>query len=284
MELKLIQRLRWTTFLECNFILRRVIATEKDCSGTSPELQMIEPRVIPLLLMADQRLVKTKRFTRPVYVGDPLNTVRIFSDLEADEIILLDIVSSKRGREPDFGFLEKITSECFAPFTYGGGVTNLDHAKKLIEIGFERVCVNTSFLRNPGLISEISEHLGSQAVVVSIDAKLSKNRERYHVQGESKLLSKQRRPEEMAVVAEELGAGELLITSVNQEGTRQGYDTKLTRLVADSVGIPTIANGGGGDISDFLRVVSDGRASAVAASTMFLFRTKRQGVVVNYRR
>lgn len=245
---------------------------------------MIEPRVIPLLLMADQRLVKTKRFTRPVYVGDPLNTVRIFSDLEADEIILLDIVSSKRGREPDFGFLEKITSECFAPFTYGGGVTNLDHAKKLIEIGFERVCVNTSFLRNPGLISEISEHLGSQAVVVSIDAKLSKNRERYHVQGESKLLSKQRRPEEMAVVAEELGAGELLITSVNQEGTRQGYDTKLTRLVADSVGIPTIANGGGGDISDFLRVVSDGRASAVAASTMFLFRTKRQGVVVNYRR
>lgn len=247
-------------------------------------LKMIESRVIPVLLMANRRLVKTRRFSNPIYVGDPLNTVRIFNNFEADEIVLLDILASRRNLEPDYGLLATIASECFVPISYGGGIRNLEQAKRLVDIGFERVSLNSSALQTPGLITEIADYFGSQAVVVSIDARVAWNRSDHFVVGKAKNGRQQWSPLDWAKHVESLGAGEILLTSVTQEGTREGFDIGLTRAVSESVGIPTIANGGAGTTEDLSRALIEGRASGVAASTMFLFQREREGVVLNYRR
>jgi imidazole glycerol-phosphate synthase subunit HisF len=242
---------------------------------------MLRVRVIPALLLRDESLVKTTRFKKFTYVGDPCNTVRIFNELEVDELAFLDIDASRSGRSPNLALLAEIADECFMPLSYGGGIRTLDDARRVFDIGFEKVVLNTSALEHPELITEIAERYGSQAVIVSIDVKRDwLGRERVWSLGGRKAAKLS--AVEWAKAAEAHGAGELLLTAIDREGSWSGFDTVLTRSVAQSVDIPVIAHGGAGSIEHIRDVVTQGGASAVAVGSMVVFQKKNMGVLVNF--
>ncbi|MBD0289241.1 MAG: imidazole glycerol phosphate synthase subunit HisF [Flavisolibacter sp.] len=238
-------------------------------------------RIIPCLQLAGSRLVKTRQFKIHQYIGDPVNTVKIFNELEADELCFLDITATTEKRTPELKLLRQIADECFMPLSYGGGISDFETARKLFSIGFEKIVINTAAIKNPGLIRKLAEHYGSQAVVVSIDIK--KNLlGRYEVRTENGREKVNQQPVAWAQKAEQLGAGEILLTSIDKEGTWSGYDITLTKKIAESVGIPVIANGGAGSVQDIIEVIQKGSASAVALSSMLLFQKKGMGVLINY--
>lgn len=237
-------------------------------------------RVIPILLLTAKGLVKTQQFKNPVYIGDPINAIKIFNEKEVDELIVLDIDASKEKREPHFEIIKNLASECFMPLAYGGGISNLEQVRKLFNLGIEKVSINTSCLNNPNLISEISREFGSQSVTVSVDIKKNIFGKYfvYNPYVKNSLLN----PILWAKRAEDMGAGELLITSISFEGTGKGYDINLIKNISQSVNIPIIANGGASSISDFYEVVKQGGASAVAAGSMFVFKGNLKGILINY--
>lgn len=242
---------------------------------------MLPVRVIPILLLRGRGLVKTVKFKDPVYVGDPLNTVRLFNDKEVDELICVDITASRDGGEPNFDMLADIASECFMPFGFGGGVRTLDHAKRILGTGAEKVVVNTQAIDNPALVEEIAGVFGSQAVIASIDARktLFGGYEIATHGGSRKL---KRAPEEVAHEMEQRGAGEILINSIDRDGTREGFDIALIRRVSAAVQVPVVACGGAGKLDDFRAAVRDGGADAVAAGSFFVFRGKHKAVLITY--
>ena len=237
-------------------------------------------RVIPVLLLAQHGMVKTERFARSRYLGDPINAVKIFNEKMADELILLDIEATAKGRI-DFDWLEDIVSEAFMPIAYGGGVNSIGQCTELFKRGVEKIVVNTAACERPQLIAELAERFGSQSVVVSIDA-------RQNLWKQSKVYIKGGRketkigPAEQARKSEELGAGEIFLTSIEREGTFGGYDIELLRSVCSALGVPVIANGGAGSIKDFEQAVVRGGCSAVAAGSMFVFAKKGEGVLISY--
>jgi cyclase len=241
---------------------------------------MTRIRVIPVLLLAQHGMVKTERFAGARYLGDPINAMKIFNEKMADELILLDIEATAKGRI-DFDWLEDIVSEAFMPIAYGGGVNSMGQCAELFKRGVEKIVVNTAACERPQLITELAERFGSQSVVVSIDA-------RQNVWKRSKVYIKSGRketkfnPVEMARKSEELGAGEIFLTSIKREGTFEGYDIELLHSVCSAVGVPVIANGGAGSIKDFEQAVVRGGCSAVAAGSMFVFAKKGEGVLINY--
>jgi len=242
---------------------------------------MLKTRVIPCLLLRDGGLVKTVRFRKPTYVGDPINAVRIFNDKEVDELLLLDISASREHREPEFPLLERICRESFMPMGYGGGVHDLRTVEKLVWLGFEKVAVNSEFLANPDFIRRMVDVCGSQSVVVVIDVKktaFKKVRGYDHVRGKS--VSND--PVALARQAEELGAGEIVLNSVDRDGTMKGYDLDLLRSVTSVIGIPVIALGGAGSVADFTAAVKKGGASAVAAGSFFVFYGEHRAVLISY--
>jgi len=242
---------------------------------------MLQTRIIPTLLLRNDCLVKTKQFGKFVYVGDPANTVRIFNELEVDELIFLDITASVQRRKPNLKVLSEIADECFMPLAYGGGIKSLDDAKAVFDIGFEKISLNSEIIHNPNLISEIAKCYGSQAVIASIDVKKSffgKNTVR-SVSSRNKFNST---PTVWAKELERLGAGEILLTSVDREGTWEGFDLDLVKQVADAVSIPVIAHGGAGSIDHIRDVVKIANASAVALGSMIVFQKKGMGVLVNF--
>ena len=241
---------------------------------------MLETRVIPCLLLKHESLVKTVQFNKFSYIGDPCNTVRIFNELEVDELVFLDITASKEKRSPNYDLLEDIADECFMPLAYGGGIRNLDQAKRIFSIGFEKIVINSQALENPALITEISEHFGNQAVVVSIDVKKGLFGG-YQVRGQSGSKKFPHSPVDWAMEVERLGAGEILLTSIDREGTWQGYDTSLVKEISGHVSIPVIANGGAANTDDFLEAKVSAGASALAAGSMFVFQKEGMGVLVN---
>jgi cyclase len=242
---------------------------------------MLRTRVMPVLLLRDESLVKTVKFGAFTYIGDPCNTVRIFNELEVDELIFLDIVATRFGKEPNLNLLADIAEECFMPLAYGGGIKSLDEAKKILQLGFEKVSVNSSAIEHPGIIKELAEHFGSQAIIVSIDVK--KN-----FLGRNKVWSKSGRnnskldPVVWAREVERLGAGEILLTAISREGTWSGFDIQLIRNVAEAVSIPVIAHGGAGNIDDIGSAIKNGKASAVAMGSMVTFQKKGMGVLINF--
>ncbi len=238
------------------------------------------PRVIPCLLIQDQGLVKTTKFSKPNYLGDVINAVKIFNEKEVDELCLLDIGASIENREPNFSLLENIASEAFMPMSYGGGISNLEQAKKLFFIGFEKIVVNTSFIKKPGLIEEIVHYAGSQSVIVSIDAK-KKILNGYHCCIEGGKQKVDKTPQELAMLAEKAGAGEILLNSIDRDGTMSGYDIELIKSVAEKVSIPVIACGGASDIKDLKQALKEGNAHAVAAGSMFVYYGKKRAVLIN---
>lgn len=244
-------------------------------------MTMLRTRIIPALLLRNESLVKTVRFGNFTYVGDPANTVRIFNELEVDELLFLDITASLEKRRPNLKVLAGIANECFMPLGYGGGIQSLDHAKAVFDIGFEKVAINTHAAANPALIGDIARHYGSQAVIVSIDVKLSF----FGAQTVRTLGGKrntQRDPIAWVKEVEQMGAGEILLTSINQEGTWEGFDLELVKRVTDAVSIPVIAHGGAGTIEHIRQVVKDAHASAVALGSMVVFQKQGKGVLVNY--
>jgi cyclase len=244
-------------------------------------MSMLRNRVIPLLLLRNESLVKTVRFGKFTYVGDPANTVRIFNELEVDELLFLDITASRENRSPNFKVLSDIANECFMPLGYGGGIKSLDQAKVIFDIGFEKVVINTHAAENPDLISEIAAHFGSQAVVASIDVK----RSLFGSQNVYTLCGRRNThldPVEWAIEVEKLGAGEILLTAIDREGTWDGFDVNLVKSLTDEVSIPVIAHGGAGTVEHIRQVIKHSNASAVAVGSMVVFQKKGMGVLVNF--
>ncbi len=242
---------------------------------------MVSIRVIPLLLLRHESLVKTKCFNNFIYVGDPSNTVRIFNELEVDELFFLDISASVEGRGPNLNMLRDIADECFMPLGYGGGISSINDAKAVFDVGFEKVSLNTSALRNPRLISEIAALFGSQAVVVSIDVKSSARGEQ-SIWTENGTHNTNMKPVEWAQEVERLGAGEILLTAIEREGSWDGCDLDLISSVSQAVSIPVIAHGGVGAIEHIGQAVHAAGASAVALGSMVVFQKKDMGVLVHY--
>ena len=242
---------------------------------------MLRTRVIPALLLRDASLVKTVRFGRFTYVGDPCNTVRIFNELEVDELVFLDITATRENRAPNLALLTDIASECFMPLAYGGGITNLGDARSVLRLGFEKVVVNSHAEENPALIADLAEHCGSQAVIVSIDVGRSVwDRKQVYTRSGSR--NSRRDPVAWAKEVESLGAGEILLTSIEREGTWEGFDLALVKSVTDAVDIPVIAHGGAGSLEHIAQVVTQGGASAVALGSMVVFQKRGCGVLVNF--
>jgi cyclase len=242
---------------------------------------MLRTRIIPALLLKNESLVKTVGFGKFTYVGDPANTVRIFNELEVDELLFLDISASLQKRGPNFKVLRDIADECFMPLGYGGGITTLEEAKAVFDIGFEKVAINSSAITNPNLISVISKYYGNQALIVSIDVKATFGGRQsvYRLSGRKNACLA---PIEWAKQVEQMGAGEILLTSINREGTWDGFDLDLVRSVADAVSIPVIAHGGAGTVEHIKKVVQESNASAVALGSMVVFQKKGMGVLVNF--
>jgi cyclase len=242
---------------------------------------MLRTRIIPTLLLRNECLVKTRQFTKYTYVGDPCNTVRIFNELEVDEMFFLDITPGRHLRGPSISVLNDISNECFMPLGYGGGICSLDQAKSVFDIGFEKVAINSESVANPDLIAKLACHYGSQAVIASIDVK--KNLlGKYVVRTHSGRINTRLDPVDWAKEVERRGAGEILLTSIDREGTWEGFDFDLVKRVADAVSIPVIAHGGAGTIQHIAQVVRQSNASAVALGSMIVFQKKGMGVLVNF--
>lgn len=242
---------------------------------------MLRTRIIPVLLLRNESLVKTVRFGKYTYVGDPCNTVRIFNELEVDELLFLDITATVEQRMPNLKVLADIANECFMPLGYGGGLRSFENAKAIFEIGFEKVAVNSFAMECPGFITQLAEHFGNQAVIASIDVKKDLLG-RYRVQNHAGKKSSGRNPVEWAQELESLGAGEILLTSMDREGTWQGFDLELVKSVTDAVTVPVIAHGGAGNVDHIGAVVKNAAASAVALGSMVVFQKKGMGVLVNF--
>lgn len=240
----------------------------------------MKPRVIPCLTISQEKLVKTTQFHNPRYLGDPINAVKIFNGKRVDELCVLDIDASKSGTEPNFSFLEKISCQAFMPLSYGGGVKTLDHAKKLVKMGYEKIIINTEFINNPKIVSEVSSQIGSQSVVVSIDVRMTKNG--YKVFSKSGSFETAYSPVDLAQKAEQMGAGEILLTSIDHEGMMTGYDIELIKMVSSATTIPVIANGGASCIQDLSQAISVGKAHAVSASSLFVFWGKQKAVLITF--
>jgi cyclase len=237
-------------------------------------------RVIPTLLIQNGGLVKTVKFKNPNYVGDPINAVRIFNVKEVDELILFDISATNEGREPNYKEIEEIVSEAFMPIGYGGGINKIDHIEKLFKIGVEKIILNSAAFVNEHLISEASSIYGSQSIVVNLDYKkdLWGDYKFYIRSGSQKILSK---CVDVIKKMEDLGAGEIILNSIDKDGTMTGYDLNLFEKLAKEVSVPVIASGGAGSIQDFVKAINSG-ASAVAAGSMFVYHGIHRAVLISY--
>ena len=240
---------------------------------------MLELRFIPVVLISDESFVKTRNFKQPVLIGDPVNTVKIFNEFEVDEIIVLDIEASRRNLPPNLNLLKSISEQCFMPITYGGGIKSRNQAQEILELGIEKISLNTSIFRDGRLIQEIAKEFGNQSVVASID--VLESRGKYTVVCPEEIKS------HVDVIdwarhVEDLGAGEILLTSVNREGSWSGYDLEIVNLVAKAVSIPVVAHGGAGCANDMTKVLKDTDASAAACGSLVVFQKKNYGVLISF--
>ena len=242
---------------------------------------MFIPRVIPTLLLKNNGLVKTIKFKNEKYIGDPINAVKIFNEKEVDEIIFLDINASKIEQQPNFDMLERISSECFMPLAYGGGIKTIEQVKKILRIGVEKVIINSAAINNFNFIKDIINVVGSQSVIISIDIKKS-------IFGKYKvfsyLLNKNIKIElmELLEIVNQVGVGEVFINSVDRDGMMNGYDIELLKLVSSSINMPLVACGGASNFNHLKDGLKLGGANAVSAGSMFVYHGKHNAVLINY--
>ncbi len=236
-------------------------------------------RVIPSLLLKHQGFYKTEKFQNPIYLGDPINILKIFNDKKVDEICVLDIGATLEGTGPQLKYLTELASECFVPLAYGGGITNMKHVQKILKIGIEKCVFNSAYHNNPNLIKDAVSEYGAQSVVVSVDVKKTLMGE-YEVYTRCGSIRTGRSLRESVIDAEELGAGEILLNSIDRDGTMRGYDLALTKAICSVVSIPVIIRGGAGSVDDLSRAARAG-ASAVGVGSFFVFTGHYRTVLVN---
>lgn len=242
---------------------------------------MLRTRVIPVLLLQEGGLVKGQQFKNHKYVGDPINAVKIFNEKEVDELVFLDISATPDNREPDFELIADIASEAFMPFGYGGGITSVQQIEKLFSIGVEKVIINTAAFKSPNLITEAASVSGNQSIVVSMDVKKSLfgSYEVYVNNGQTKT---ERDPVTYAKIMQDLGAGELIISSIDREGSAKGYDINLLDIVSNAVDIPVVGLGGAGCLQDLANAKNQTSVSGLAAGDIFVFHGKHKAVLITY--
>lgn len=242
---------------------------------------MFLPRLIPVLLLKGKGLVKTVKFKDPTYIGDPINAVKIFNDLKADELIFLDITASKEERCIDFNIIKDIGDEAFMPFGVGGGISSLNQIEQIFKSGAEKVVINTNAVLNPNLIKEAAEHFGSQSIVVCIDVK--KNIfGKYEVFIKDGYENTHLNPLDLALKMQDYGTGEIIINSIDNDGMMKGYDINLLKMICKSLEIPVVACGGAWKLEHLREAYYEGFAQSLAAGSMFVFHGPRKAVLINY--
>jgi len=242
---------------------------------------MNKTRVIPVLLLRGKGLVKTVKFKDPKYIGDPINSVRIFNEKEVDELVFLDITATPEGRGPDFELLADIAGEAFMPMAYGGGITSLGQVQRIFALGFEKVVIDTAAYGAPQLIRDAVAIYGSQSIVGCVDVRRTLLG-RYELHSNAGKTRQSIGLLEHASVLEQLGVGEIIVNSVDRDGTQSGYDLKLLQQVSSTVSVPVVACGGASGLDDFVAAVEQGGASAVAAGSLFVFVGPHRAVLINY--
>lgn len=242
---------------------------------------MLRPRVIPCLLLKGAGLVKGVAFKDHRYVGDPINAVQIFNSKEVDEILFLDITATDENRVPSAEMIQRIADQCLVPFAVGGGIRSVSQIQAILAAGAEKVCLNTGAVECPGLVQEAAKAFGSQSVIVSIDVKKNfwGKQEAYVRCGQRKSGMS---PVELARKLESEGAGEILVNSIDRDGSREGYDLNLIQSISEAVSIPVIAAGGAGHYEHLQQAIQIGKADAVAAGSLFVFHGRRQAVLISY--
>jgi cyclase len=241
----------------------------------------MKTRVIPVLLLKDRGLVKTVKFANPRYIGDPINSVRIFNEKEVDELAFLDISATPSRRPPDFDIIEDIAGEAFMPMAYGGGITSLEQIRRIMSLGFEKVILGAVTYDNPDVVRQAAEIYGSQAVVACVDIK-KKLLGGYDLYTHSARTRRAGRLEEHLAKLVACGVGEIIINSIDRDGTMSGYDLGAIKAVSGRVSLPVIACGGAGSIDDLAAAVKEAGASAVAAGSLFVYKGKHRAVLINY--
>ena len=240
----------------------------------------IRKRVIPILSLYNYDLVKTKKFKKPKYIGDPINAVKIFNVKEVDELAFIDITPLSIRSEPDFNYIQKITTECFIPLSYGGKIRTIDHIRKILSIGVEKVIINTMAVENYKLLKEACQIFGSSTIVASVDYKKDFwGRIRVFSNYGSKNIKET--PEIVVKKLEDCGVGEILLNCISNDGMQNGYDLKVINDIASKIKIPLIACGGAASINDFIDGFKNG-ASAVAAGSKFVLNGKHNAVLITY--
>ncbi|MCP9812221.1 AglZ/HisF2 family acetamidino modification protein [Synechococcus lacustris] len=241
---------------------------------------MLKHRVIPILLLQGDSLVKSVKFKSHKYVGDPINTIRIFNEKEVDELVLIDIDASRHHRDPNYELINQCASECFMPLAYGGGIKTIDQAKKLFSLGIEKICVQSAALENPGFLKNLADSFGCQSIIVSIDLKKKWNGK---IQIFNSALRKPH-PGDWCILLQQLvqaGAGEVLLNVLDKDGTLSGPELNLINIASSSVDVPIIALGGISSMEDIKASVLAG-ASAVAAGSFFVFHGPHKAVLITY--
>jgi cyclase len=243
---------------------------------------MLRPRIIPCLLVRNKGLVKTVKFLSPKYVGDPINAVKIFNEKEVDEMIVLDIDATANKIEPDYTMIHNLATECRMPFCYGGGVKTVEQAKKIIRLGVEKVAISSAALDNPRLVSMLAEQIGSQSVVVVLDVKKNQKKGNYELWTHNGGKKSEKNPVEFAQELEQLGAGEVTINSIDNDGVMKGYDLALVDEIRKSITLPLTVLGGAGSLKDIEYLISKYRIIGAAAGSLFVFKGIYRAVLINY--
>ena len=240
---------------------------------------MRSKRIIPVLLLKDDELYKTVRFSNPQYIGDPINAVKIFNEKDVDEIIIFDIDATVNKKQPNYKLLQEIAAESFVPISYGGGVNDIEIFKEMIQIGYERLCMNSVFYYNQSIISECVEKFGSSSVIIGIDYKKVRGKNFVFVESGKKNTGIE--VSDYAKQVETAGAGEIFLNSIDRDGTYQGLDLKVAAEISDQCKIPVIICGGANSLQN-IKSAFELNISAVAAGSLFVFYGRYKAVLINY--
>ena len=243
---------------------------------------MLRPRIIPCLLVHEGGLVKTASFKNPKYVGDPINAVKIFNEKEADELIVLDIDATVNGADPDYKLISDVAAECRMPLCYGGGIKSAEQARRIIGLGVEKIALSAAAIENPNLITQIANEIGRQSVVIVLDVKKRMLGEDYDVFTHNGKKNTRRRLLEVATQAEALGAGEIVINSIDNDGQMKGYDLALAQKVRSAVKIPITILGGAGSLNDVADLIRSCGVVGASAGSLFVFKGVYKAVLINY--
>ena len=242
---------------------------------------MLRPRIIPSLLLQENGLVKTVNFKNPKYVGDPINAVKIFNEKEVDELAVFDIDATAKGLEPNYSLIERIANQSRMPLCYGGGVKTVEQAQKIFGLGIEKIALSSAVLHNPELITQIANRVGAQSVIVVLDVK-KKLFGGYEVYTHNGKKSTGINPFDFAEKAQRLGAGEIIINSIDQDGVMKGFDMNLIDKVRDKISLPLTVLGGAGELQHIQQVIHKHGVIGVAAGSLFVFKGVYKAVLINY--